>query len=131
MDLVEVEVVDSQPLKGGPQLLCRLLAGPPPRLAGQEELVPVIFHPLVKPQLGVAVGRGDVDVVHPVLDGDLHERVGLSLGDPSEGGAAQGQDCAHVASAAKSPPLHEFHIIHRRGRIKKRLAPPPVLVQRS
>ena len=89
-------------------LICRqaasrvALAG----LGGQEDLVADPRHPRAEPQLGVAVARGDVEVVDARVERLLHRGVGDVLGDVAERRRAVDEHRALVAELAESPPFH-------------------------
>ena len=68
VELDQVDLVDPQPLERAADLLARGGVGALAGLRREEEAVAVLAHPGREPQLGVAVARGGVDVVDPVLE---------------------------------------------------------------
>ncbi len=74
-------------------------------LGGQEEVLPVPRHPRPDAQLGVAVARGGVDVVHPVGEQHLQRPIGLVLGDARQRGGAEDRGGALVPGASERPAL--------------------------
>ena len=78
VELDRVDVVDAEPLERAVDLLLRLRVGALAGLGRQEELV--LREPRGDPQLRVAIGGGDVDVVDAVLEQQLERAVRIGLG---------------------------------------------------
>ena len=72
VELVEIEVVGPQDLQRALQFLGRLLPAALRRLAGEKHVVSKGFESRTENILRVAVGRGDVEVVHPAFDRPFH-----------------------------------------------------------
>ena len=88
VQLDRVDVVDAEAVERAADLLARPAVGPLAGLRGDEELALVPAQPGGDAQLGVAVGRRDVDVVDAVLEQQLQRAVGVGLGDaPQRRGA--------------------------------------------
>ena len=68
VQLDRVDPVDAEPVQRAADLLARAAVAPLPRLRREEERARVALQPGRDAQLGVAVARGDVDVVDPVLE---------------------------------------------------------------
>ena len=78
VELDRVDVVDAEPLERAVDLLLGLRVGALAGLGREEELV--LRQPRGDPQLRVAVGGGDVDVVDAVLEQQLERAVRVLLG---------------------------------------------------
>jgi hypothetical protein len=101
MQLPQVDVVDAQPVKGPVQFL----AGPGRvafvALGGQEEPARLALQPRPDAHLRLAVGRGHVQVVHPVGEQDVQGLIRDPLGDLPKSRPAEDHPAAVVAGAAE------------------------------
>ena len=102
-------MVDAQPVEGAVQLLARLVRAAPAGLGGQEKAIGLAAQPGLHAQLGIAVARGDVDVVDAVLQQDLERAVGDVLGDPRERGPSEDDAAAVVARAPEGQGAELLH----------------------
>ncbi len=76
MELDEIDVVGPKPLEREADLVARLRVGALARLRREEETVAApTLEPRRDAQLGVAVARGGVDVVHTVAVQQLEHTV--------------------------------------------------------
>ena len=79
VQLDQVDLVDAHPLERAADLVVRRRVAALGRLRCQEELRPMLAEPGRETQLRLAVARGSVDVVHPVLDEQGERLVCLTL----------------------------------------------------
>ena len=105
VQLQKVDPVGAQPLERAGDLVLRAGVVAKARLGREKEVVPVAVHPGADPELGIAVGRGGVDVVDAVLEQEVEHPVGGALIDPAEGRGAEDHGRAHVSGAPEGPLL--------------------------
>ena len=105
VDLDEIHGVHPEALEGAVEILARGARPARAGLGGQEEVLPVPGHPGPDPQLGVAVARSGVDVVHPVGEQDLQRPIGLVLGGARQRGGAEDRGGALMPGASERPAL--------------------------
>src|SRR5580704_7649674 len=86
-------------------MLAGLAGGAHAGLGGEEEVLPVPGHPRPDTQLGVAVARGGVDVIDPVLEQQIQRAVGLILGGARERGRAEEGGGAEMPRASERSSL--------------------------
>ena len=101
MQLPEVDVVDAQPVQGPVQLLPGSRCGALVALGGQEEPARFALQPRPDAYLRLAVGRGHVQMVHPVGEQDVQGLVRDPLGDLRESRPSEDHPAALVAGAAE------------------------------
>ena len=111
VELDEVDVIDAQPLERAVDVVTRLLPRPRARLGGQEEVLAMARHPRADAQLGVAVARGRVDVVHAVAQQRLEGAVGVVLAGAREGGGAEEGRARRVPGASERSSLDHGPIL--------------------
>ena len=76
------------------------------RLAGDEQLIAVDGQVRPDHRLGGAVLGRDVEVVDPVVEGELQPRSGLLDGGGPTGRAAEDGDAALVTRPSEAPAFH-------------------------
>src|SRR6267378_74653 len=86
-------------------VVARLAAAAAARLGREEKILPVTGHPGPDAQLGIAVARRRVDVVHAVTQQDVERAVGLVLVGARKGGGPEQRHAAGVAGAAERASL--------------------------
>src|SRR5207249_6652438 len=105
MELDEIDVIDAQTLERAMDVLTALLRGARAGLRRQEEVLPVTRHPGADAELGIAVARRRVDVVHAVAQEHLEGTVRIGLTRAREGGGAEERDAAEMTGATEWTPL--------------------------
>jgi hypothetical protein len=99
VELDEIDHVDAEPLQRAMQLLLRRAVVALVDLRREEEAAGVALQPGRDPQLGVAVGRGRVEVVDAVLEQQLQRPLGLLVRDRAERRSAEDDARAVVTRA--------------------------------
>ncbi len=109
VQLQQVDPVGLQPLQRGVDLPPRRLAVALTGLRGQEDPVADPRDPRAEPQLGVAVARGDVEVVDAGVQRLLDRPVGDVLGHVTERRRAVDEHRALVAETSEPAGFHGPH----------------------
>src|SRR5207253_7650778 len=105
MALDDIDVIDAQTLERAMHVLTALLRGARAGLRRQEEVLLVTRHPGADAELGIAVARRRVDVVHAVAQEHLEGTVRIGLTRAREGGGAEERDAAEMTGATEWTPL--------------------------
>src|SRR5438876_1597897 len=86
-------------------VLTALLRGARAGLRRQEEVLPVTRHPGADAELGIAVARRRVDVIHAVAQEHLEGTIRIGLTRAREGGGAEERDAAEMTGSTEWTPL--------------------------
>src|SRR5262249_37381169 len=128
MQLPQVDVVDTHPVKGPVEFLTRTFLGALVPLGRQEEPSGLALQPWPDAHLRLAVAGGHVQVVHPVGEQDIQGLVRHPLGHRRETRTTEDHPRAVMADTAELR-LRDSHgptIERPRGRTGgPRRAPPP------
>ncbi len=106
MGLVEVQHLGVEQAAGRVELVRDAVGVGPQRLARDEQLLAVRRQVRTDDRLGRAVLRRDVEVVHPVVEGQLQPLPRLVDGGGPAGGAAQHGHAALVTGPSEASALH-------------------------
>jgi hypothetical protein len=121
VELDQIDVVDAQPLQRAFQARPRGVPRAVARLGGDEELVRMRGQPGCEPQLGVAVRRGDVEVVHAGVAKDREQLVGPLLPHGAQCRGAEDDPAALVPGAPEGGALDHVPRLRAGGRVVARI----------
>src|SRR5207245_7150635 len=105
MELDEIDMIDAQTLERAMDVLTAFFRGARAGLRRQKEVLPVTRHPGSDAELGIAVARRRVDVVHAVAQEHLEGAVRVGLTRARESGGAEERDAAEMAGSTEWTPL--------------------------
>src|SRR5207245_2321138 len=102
-------------------------------LRRQEEVLPVTRHPGADAELGIAVARRRVDVIHAVAQEHLEGTIRIGLTRAREGGGAEQRDAAEMTGSTEWTPLDHSRTSRsaRRRPAPWSAVPPPVRISRG
>ncbi len=103
VELIEIEIVRPQPLQGFLQLGRCLFPGPVLGLAGEKDILAIRLQGRPELDFGVAVARGDIEVVDALLHRLRHDPIGVVLLDAADHDAAEADDGQSLARVAQRP----------------------------
>ena len=106
MGLVEVQHLGVEQAAGRVELVGDPVGVGPQRLPRDEQFLAMGRQVRTHHRLGCAVLRRDVEVVHPVVEGQLQPLPRLVDGGGPAGGAAQHRHAALVAGPSQPAALH-------------------------
>ena len=101
MQLNQVDTIDRHPVERMANLLACRCIRPLARLGCEEEAVTVLAEPGSESELGLAVARGSVDVIDPVLEQKWQRAICLFLRHGSERCRAEDHARARMSGRAE------------------------------